>query len=104
MNDETNDALDNFCSGSSGAIRFSDAVADKSDRHVRKHGADTRSSEKETFLEVGRSSYFIETGKFGRPDAHLYMKSAINLIEPMSRGLSPNDNKVSDRPRERALP
>jgi hypothetical protein len=47
-------------------------VADKFDRHVREHEADTRSSEKETFLEAGILSYFIEMGKFGRPDAYLY--------------------------------
>ena len=26
----------------------------------------------EKLLEVGKSSYFAETGRFGRPDAHLY--------------------------------
>ena len=35
-----NDALDKFCSGSFGARRFSDAVADKFDRHVCEDGAD----------------------------------------------------------------
>jgi hypothetical protein len=26
----------------------------------------------ERLLEIGKSSYFVEMGKFGKPDAHLY--------------------------------
>jgi len=37
-----NDALDNFCSGSYGARRFSDAMPDKFNRLVREHGAETK--------------------------------------------------------------
>jgi len=35
--------------------------------------AQWKSSENwEKLLEVGRSSYFVEMGKFGKPDLHLY--------------------------------